>query len=343
MNRQSRVEAALDDAIGAVSGGASASDVVRAALRVAVLRQDLVAESWLRLEMAGVKRTGQQLDDLKPLMARLSALLGDKEAEAQTVASTELLIARRTIDDSGTMKVLAHGVTELEVLGRSMRDLYDTPIQAGMTPIDTGLASINRDKARVTIAPQMIQMTTVVERIKDAAYRYLMDVEGQFLAGELTPDVITRGQAFVEQELATIAPDALTALLAAQDRLQAGNDEALSHVATSCRRVLKALADALYPAGEPVTDGNGVSRKMDNDHYRNRLTEYVRARKKRSTHADLLASNLESLGNRLKSLDDLASKGVHTQVSLSEAESCLSWVYMLAADLLRVHEQAPQL
>ncbi|MEE6387209.1 hypothetical protein V3G71_00055 [Microbacterium paraoxydans] len=78
---------------------------------------------------------------------------------------------------------------------------------------------------------------------------------------------------------------------------------------------------------------------MDDDHYRNRLVEYVRSSRGKSTHADLLASNIAVLGTRLKSLDDLASKGVHAGILLPEAEACVTWTYMLAADLLRVEEE----
>jgi hypothetical protein len=88
-----------------------------------------------------------------------------------------------------------------------------------------------------------------------------------------------------------------------------------------------------------VAGDDGIVRRMDDDHYRNRLTTWVHERKGRSTHADLLASNLVSLGTRLKSLDDLASKGVHADLSRAEVESCVSWVYMLAADLLRIDVQ----
>lgn len=74
-------------------------------------------------------------------------------------------------------------------------------------------------------------------------------------------------------------------------------------------------------------------------YYRNRLTTWVHERTGRSNHARVLASNLVTLGTRLKSLDDLASKGVHADHSQAEVESCVSWVYMLAADLLRIYVQ----
>ncbi len=43
-----------------------------------------------------------------------------------------------------------------------------------------------------------------------------------------------------------------------------------------------------------------------------------------------------SLGARLKSLDSLASKGIHDDVTAAEAETCVVWTYLLAADLIRL-------
>jgi hypothetical protein len=66
----------------------------------------------------------------------------------------------------------------------------------------------------------------------------------------------------------------------------------------------------------------------------------VRSRKGKSSHADLLAASLVAFGTRLKSLDDLTSKGVHGDASRVELESCITWLYMLAADLLRIDQES---
>lgn len=340
MDSQERLERALEDGLKAVTDGASASAVVRAALRVATLRQDPLAELWLRIEISGVHPQEKQTDDATGALGRLATLVGADEAEKQRVAAFELLLARRSFQKDQKEVVLSFGVAEIEAYRSSMQAMHDQPITPGMTPLDTGVASIRRDKTKELLGPQLLQQITILERIKDAAYRYLLGVESELMAGKSVPDVVAQGRSFVEARLAKISPDALSALASAQDRLAQGDPEALSHAATSCRRTIKAIADALYPAGNPVLDDNGIERVMDEDHYRNRLVQYVRQQKGRSTHADLLASNLVTLGTRLKSLDDLASKGVHTEVSRAEAESCVSWTYMLAADLLRVEQES---
>lgn len=332
-----RLDAALTDALQRASD-LPTSTLVRVALRVAVLRQDPLGEFWLRLELEGV--TSSRTEKGKETLARLTALVGSEVADQQSGSEIAALVARREIEQDGRTGSLTMGVAELEGHVDSLHELFDEQVTPGMTPIDTGLAAINRDKVRATVAPALRGERAVLSRVREAAYGYLIEAEAELIRGQLIPDVLSQGHAFVESELALRAPLAREALSAADERLANGDVEAMSHAATSCRRAIKALADVLYPPSAPVVDDVGVSRVLDDEHYRNRLVEYVRQRRGKSTHADVLASNLAVLGTRLKSLDDLASKGVHTRVSRAEAQACVSWTYLLAADLLRIANEA---
>ena len=101
--------------------------------------------------------------------------------------------------------------------------------------------------------------------------------------------------------------------------------------------MIKALADALYPAtGEAIIGEDGVSRTMSDDAYRNRLLQYVSEQIGKHGQGNAIRQTLDSLGSRLKSLDSLASKGVHDNVSAAEAETCIVWTYLLAADIVRI-------
>ncbi len=297
---------------------------------------------WISLEIQGVRPGMSLTEPAAEVRGRLVALVGAEKADSQRRSAFEALMARRKLSNEKD-SIVGHGAAELETLAASMQTIYDGMVTPGMTPLDTGLASLRQEKEKAAVYPMLVQQRVVLGRIMDATYRYLLEVESDMLAGIAIPDVIAQGRAFVEERLASLAPDALGALSAAQERIAQGDPEAMSHATTSCRRAIKALADVVYPPRAPVVI-NGVERVMDDDHYRNRLTEYVRLKIGRSTHADVLASNITALGTRLKSLDDLASKGVHSKVSTTEADSRVAWTYMLAADLLRVEEEskAPQ-
>lgn len=63
----------------------------------------------------------------------------------------------------------------------------------------------------------------------------------------------------------------------------------------------------------------------------------------KSTHVKLVEETIQGLGNRLNKLNSLASRGVHQEVSLVEAESCLMWTFFLTADFLRIEDGSSSL
>ena len=127
--------------------------------------------------------------------------------------------------------------------------------------------------------------------------------------------------------------------MAAQERVTADDPEAISHALTSCRRMIKALADKLYPATKEHRIGvDGVSRSMTDDFYRNRLLQYVQETVGRHKSGEVLQAVIADLGARLNALDALSSKGVHADPSLDEAHTCVIQAYLLAGDLLAIAE-----
>jgi len=193
------------------------------------------------------------------------------------------------------------------------------------------------EAARAKIMPALTEQRSVLERVRDAIWTFLVDTEQEMQDGQASSSIFDRAQVYINAALATHAPDAATSFVAAQDRLQSGGREDLSHALTSCRRVIKALADALFPAtDEEVKGEDGIVRKMTDELYRNRLLQYVRLELGRHGQHDVIKATIQSLGARLTSLDGLASKGVHDDVSLAEAEACIVWTYLLAGDILRI-------
>ncbi|WP_100485020.1 hypothetical protein [Mycobacteroides abscessus] len=125
--------------------------------------------------------------------------------------------------------------------------------------------------------------------------------------------------------------------VASQESLSSGTPEDYAHALTSSRRLIKALADALYPARVEEVEGiDGTPRSMSDDRYKNRLTEFVRSHVEGKRHKQVVVQILGDLYGRLNALDGLASKGVHDDVTQAEAELCVVWTYMLAGDIVRI-------
>jgi len=234
---------------------------------------------------------------------------------------------------------MGHGAGTLELIVSQLQDARRAPIEPLRGPATRDLFVRIYEQLQADAEPQILQNISILEQLKNAAYTYVLEAEAAVLAGT-APSAVARGQLFAEEALARRVPDALEALRAAEANATIGSRESASLAATSCRRAVKALADALYPAGPPVVDGAGTTRSMGDQHSRNRLTQFVLDRRGRSTLADLLGSNIDMLGTRLKSLDDLASKGAHSNITMNEIGACISSTWGLATDLLRIDDEA---
>ena len=80
---------------------------------------------------------------------------------------------------------------------------------------------------------------------------------------------------------------------------------------------------------------------MADDKYRNRLWQYMSERKVASSSRQLIQATVEEVGNRIDLLNDMASKGVHAEVTPAEVDQCVLQTYLLAGDLLRLSEDQP--
>ncbi|MDR1634131.1 MAG: hypothetical protein LBS27_04270 [Bifidobacteriaceae bacterium] len=222
--------------------------------------------------------------------------------------------------------------------------IAETKAPDNVAPGDTYAVLRSIDSAKAKLAETINTLVPIVERVKSDVHSFLVTTENELELGQARAGIFTRAQRYVNGSLAQYAPKALEQFVAAQDRLDDASPEDLAQAATSCRRMLKSLADALYPAtGQSVMGADGVERVMSDDAYRNRLLQYVSETLGKHGQAAVVQSTLDTLGPRLESLDKLASKGVHSEVTAAEAEICVVWTYLLAADLVRIADRSSAL
>ncbi|MCV7103414.1 hypothetical protein [Mycobacterium palustre] len=229
-------------------------------------------------------------------------------------------------------------MSQLEENVAAMERAYDdAEPPSGLTPIDAAFARERAEKTRSALLPVLQTRRGILGKIRQDVYDYLISVEMDLLAGKANSDIFRRAQLYINEALRKYAPEALDMFVAAQERLSSGTSEDYAHALTSCRRVIKELADALYPAtGEDVEGIDGVKRGMTDERYKNRLTEYVRTQVEGTRQRRTVMQIVSDLYTRLNALDGLASKGVHDKITQAEAETCVVWTYMLAGDIVRI-------
>jgi len=295
---------------------------------------------WLRRESLGFENRRAQNE----LNAEMKPHFSNEEYEPLRVRLAEDQLERHAIErvDFKTGKletgVTAFSVAELEGQIAAMEAYNrDSAPPAGLAPVDLYEANRTYQLMRINSEQTIREFTRVLSRIRSRLHRFLVETESALAFEHTASSTFERTRRYVDGQLGTIAPEALAQFQAAYERSDAGSPEALSHALTSCRRILKSLADVLYPAdGALIKGADGKSREMTDDKYRNRLWQYVSERQASSTTRLLVQATLEEVGRRVDLLNELASKGVHDQVTLEEVDQCVLQTYLLAGELLRL-------
>lgn len=105
--------------------------------------------------------------------------------------------------------------------------------------------------------------------------------------------------------------------------------EELAQALTSCRRILEAVVDYVYP---PIQGDPNLNEAKHN----NRAREFVKGKASGGNHQDFLTATIDGLDKRYARLNGLANKGLHAKVALEEAELCAINTYVIAGEMVRL-------
>lgn len=187
--------------------------------------------------------------------------------------------------------------------------------------------------------PNQIRMAAIIERVRHTCFTTLCLWERQLTYANTNERIFERFRGRVDASLAAGAPDVLDQFSAVYRRLRdAANDrqtpvaEELSQATTTCRRILKAVADHLLPGAHGAVSESGHS--LSDQDYKNRLLEYIKSEVASDTAEASIRSAVGGVFERFIAMDKLASKGVHADIGLEEAESLALHTYLVAGELL---------
>lgn len=134
----------------------------------------------------------------------------------------------------------------------------------------------------------------------------------------------------VDDLLLDICPDAVEKFMSAYQMLGSKSSEDWSLALTACRRVIKAIADALFPPTDEQRDG----RKLGEEQYINRLWAFLDDHLEAGSDKDLAKAHIDYLGSFVQRLHEKTSKGVHASVTYEEAVRVVLYTYLTLGDIL---------
>jgi hypothetical protein len=154
----------------------------------------------------------------------------------------------------------------------------------------------------------------------------------------IAQDIFARLRERVDVSIGDTVPNAVKMLTAIYANLASENSEGWSNAVHGCRRLLQALADALYPPREDreVSEGGKTRRiSLGTNAYINRLIAFVEEKSGSRSFTDIVGSHLRFIGERLDAIAGAAQKGTHDTITTrDEADRYVIYTYMLVGDIL---------
>ncbi|MFE6647706.1 hypothetical protein ACFVJS_14150 [Nocardioides sp. NPDC057772] len=144
-----------------------------------------------------------------------------------------------------------------------------------------------------------------------------------------------RAKSNIDSLLEGLEVETLRKIDAAQSNLRLGDPESIAGAMLNVRRLIDSFADAVFPPTTEVrTNGQGQEIKLGPEQRLNRAKAYVDDHSVSDSRAGRLKRSLGDVYARV-------SAGVHSDVSLQEAEHLFLTTYVLLGEILGLRNEEP--
>jgi len=318
------------------------SKVIQRCIRIARLRNDFLNLWWLEWEMIDISNQTSRTNIVNEIVPHLT----EKTYDYYAINFREQWVDERALihlsNQKGQKKALPMSVPVLEIEKEYCAKVADESNPPnGLHPIDLYFVNQSTSKVKTIAFDNVKYCQSILSKVHSRVHDFLSQTEKQLIFGQIHSDIFEENRSYVDLKLGALCPDALLKFVSAHKRIKEDDPESWAQSLTTCRRLLKSLADSLYPSPvEPVVGIDGKKRELTEDKYIARLWQYVSDKSKGSTSGKLLKSIVNDLGNRIDKIYELTSKGVHAEVSQFEVNQCVIQTYLITGDLLRLSENS---
>lgn len=304
-------------------------NIVLKCLRLARLINDFEALEWLKQEANGFELNEKgYLTDIAWMATGKSGrryFIDDPDSKAAKPKKVERAFTQ-------TIAVLEASVIAAKA---RMEVAYDRNISLSSHSQYSQIAPPGNVVERNSIATLIRDNTEKIEKVKSRLYEYAFNVNYELKFGEITEDIFTRKRKNVDIILKDICPEAIQKFISVYENLKSDNDEDWANAVHTCRRILKDVADVLYPpSDEPIQVPGRKPIKVGEEQYINRLIQYINSKSTSEKFSSIVGSHLSFIGERLDGVYEATNKGTHAEVTLDEAERYIIYTYLVIGDIL---------
>ena len=229
------------------------------------------------------------------------------------------------------------GATELELQRLEVPDIHFAPSSSNPNEYVTGFMGQHPATATRPVSDVLMRMggnreaiavlSGIRSRVLSILHAFVTSTYYELAFSGLAESIFEKHKSGVEALLSQAAGDALEKIPAIYDRLAAGDQEAISQALSTCRRVIDAFADAVYPPRDQAVIINGNEFKVGSENTLNRITVYLHERCPS-------ASRRERLRRTIRGIHERVCAGVHADVALDEGKSLFLQTYITLGEIL---------
>lgn len=176
-----------------------------------------------------------------------------------------------------------------------------------------------------------------IQGVRQRISKFLDEVILESEYGEIPENIFDEIRNEVDKEFAHLCPNAIEKITVIYEQLSSDKPIVYSEIASVCRKIITDVADTLFP---PKKEGLQIGDKtiaLDASKSINRILARIKEDIENDSEKRVFSSMFEYVSNFLKSIQNYASKGDHSEFKKSDATRCVVYTYLLLGDILHYY------
>jgi hypothetical protein len=179
------------------------------------------------------------------------------------------------------------------------------------------------------IGNQIRALERVKNRVLSLLHSWVSSVYYEITLGGAAETIFEKFRQEVDVEIAEACRDVFDKLPIIFDRLREGDAESISQAMTSCRRIIDSFSDAVFPPVEGTVEVEDNKIKLGPQQHQNRLNAFVASKTESKSRRQRLRQTLSHIYDRV-------CAGVHTDISVQEAQSLVLNTYVFLGEVATI-------
>lgn len=201
-----------------------------------------------------------------------------------------------------------------------------TSYSVDITPL--AIARTKGGRERLAIVKDIALQTKWIGKISGKLYDYVLNIYNRLQYGNIIEDIFTESRISTNEKLMELCPDSIRKFISVYENMDSDNPEDWANAIHSCRRILNDFADSIYlPSDDPITLKNGKTIKIGKDQYINRLIQFIAGKSDSKIYYSVVGADLQSIGERLDTINNAICKRTHTDITKDEASRYLIHIF----------------